>query len=209
MLILFCQFAFYQFSFLLTDESLNDLILPANNLNMPDTENIILKNIFSRKSVRHFTGEIVTEVQLELLMKAGMAAPSANNKQPWAFIGITDGKIMNHLANNLPFAKMLAQAGGAVVVCGDLSKIDPAKKEYWIHDCSAASENILLAAEAIGLGAVWTALYPYKERYGLVQESLSLPESVVPLCIIPIGHPTGEDSPKEKFNRDNIHWNKW
>ena len=142
-------------------------------------------------------------------MKAGMAAPSANNKQPWAFVAITERTIMDHLSGGLPYAKMLAQAGGAIVVCGDMNKIDPNKKDYWIQDCSAATENILLAAEAIGLGAVWTALYPYKERYSQVQAVASLPEHIIPLCIIPIGNPTGADHPKEKFNPENIHWNKW
>jgi nitroreductase len=176
---------------------------------MMKEEQTLLHTIFSRKSVRHFTSELLSKDQLELLMKAGMAAPSANNRQPWAFIGITERSLLDFLAEGLPYAKMLAQAGGAIVVCGDLSKIDPNKKEYWIQDCSAATQNILLAAEATGLGAVWTALYPYKERYGLVQEALSLPESVIPLCIIPLGYPTGEDLPKDKFIPGNIHWNKW
>ena len=189
--------------------SLKDIILQSNEPIMATQEQIILENIFSRKSVRHFTQEAVSKERLELLMRAGMAAPSANNKQPWAFIGITERMILDHLAEGLPYAKMLAQAGGAIVVCGDMNKIDPNKKEYWIQDCSAATENILLAVEASGLGAVWTALYPYKERYSLVQEALSLPDSIVPLCIIPIGHPTGTDHPKEKFKTENIHWNKW
>jgi nitroreductase len=171
--------------------------------------NAVLDIIFSRKSVRHFKNEAVTKEQLELLMKAGMAAPSANNKQPWSFVGITERTILDHLAGVLPYAKMLSQAGGAIAVCGDLSRIDPNKKEYWIQDCSASTENILLAAESIGLGAVWTALYPYKERYGAVQEACSLPEHVIPLCIIPVGYPTGEDHPKEKFKAENIHWNRW
>jgi nitroreductase len=176
---------------------------------MINKEQLILENIFSRKSVRHFTGETVLQEKLELLIKAGMAAPSANNKQPWAFIGITKRLILDNLAEGLPYAKMLAQAGGAIVVCGDMDRIDPNKPAYWIHDCAAAAENILLATEAIGLGAVWTALYPYKERYSLVQEAISLPETIIPLCIIPVGYPTGEDQPKEKFKTENIHWNKW
>lgn len=176
---------------------------------MSNNEQIILENIFSRKSVRHFIHEAVSKERLELLMKAGMAAPSANNKQPWSFIGITDRTIMDYLADGLPYAKMLAQAGGAIVVCGDMNKIDPNKKDFWIQDCSAATENILLAAEGVGLGAVWTALYPYKERYSVVQGKLSLPDHIIPLCIIPIGQPTGVDLSKEKFKSENIHWNKW
>jgi len=176
---------------------------------MADKQQIILDNIFSRKSVRHFMESNVSRDQLELLMKAGMAAPSAKNQQPWAFIGITDHAILDPLADGLPFAKMLVQAGGAIVVCGDLNKSDPARKEYWVQDCSAAAQNVLLAAEAMGLGAVWTALYPYQERYSLVQEAASLPDHIIPLCIIPVGFPTGEDLPKDKFIAENIHWNRW
>jgi nitroreductase len=176
---------------------------------MDKREQIILENIFSRKSVRHFTGKAVSQDLLELLMKAGMAAPSANNRQPWVFIGITERVTLNILAAGLPYAKMLAQAGGAIVVCGDMDKIDPAKREYWIQDCSAATQNILLTAEACGLGAVWTALYPYQERYGLVQKEVHLPETIIPLCVIPVGYPTGEDLPIDKFIRENIHWDKW
>jgi nitroreductase len=176
---------------------------------MESHQNSVLDTIFTRKSVRHFTNKTVTKEQLALLMKAGMAAPSAKNMQPWAFIGITERTILDRLAEGLPYARMLAQAGGAIAVCGDLSKSDSARKEYWVQDCSAATQNILLAAEALGLGAVWTALYPYKERYGLVQEACSLPEHIIPLCILPVGYPTGEDQPKDKFLAENIHWNKW
>lgn len=176
---------------------------------MSEKETIILDNIFTRKSVRHFTGAPVPAEQLELLMRAGMAAPSARNMQPWAFIAINDKGIMTGLSGGLPYAKMLAQAGGAIAVCGDMNKVDPNKKEYWVQDCSAATQNILLAAEATGLGAVWTALYPYPERYSLVQQALHLPETIIPLCIIPVGIPTGEDLPKDKFIPGNIHWNRW
>lgn len=166
--------------------------------------------IFQRKSIRMYTDEPVTKQELKTLMKAGMAAPSAKNMQPWAFIGLTDRRKMDLLAEGLPYAKMLFYAPAAIVVCGNLDKVFPtSSSELWVQDCSAASENILLAATAMGLGAVWTALYPYTDRYMLAQKILNIPNHIVPLCLIPVGHPKEEESPKNKFKPENIHWNQW
>lgn len=172
--------------------------------------NNTLDVIHSRKSVRHFTGEQVTKEQLETIVKAGMAAPSARNLQPWAFIVITERERLDKLADLLPYAKMLKTASAAVIVCGDLSKAaTDVDQAYWVQDCSAASQNILLAVESLGLGAVWTAVYPYEDRMKTVIEELNLPEHIVPLNVIPIGYPTGEDKPKNKWKPENLHWNKW
>jgi nitroreductase len=177
---------------------------------MSDKFEIILENILSRKSVRHFLSRPVSKDQLEILMKTGMAAPTANNRQPWAFAAITERETLDFLARSLPYARMLAQAGAAIVVCGDMDRASAnSKKELWIQDCSAATENILLAAEGMGLGAVWTALYPYEERYSLVQKTLAIPDHILPLCIIPVGYPEGTDKPKDKFSPGNIHWERW
>lgn len=166
--------------------------------------------IHSRKSVRHFTDYPVTQEQLETIVKAGMAAPSARNLQPWAFIVVTDREKLDAMADALPYAKMLTDAQAAIVVCGDMKKaavdVDSA---YWVQDCSAASQNVLLAVEATGLGAVWTAAFPYSERMEPVKEILDLPEYIIPLNVIPIGVPTGEDKPKNKWKPENVHWNKW
>jgi NosR/NirI family transcriptional regulator, nitrous oxide reductase regulator len=166
--------------------------------------------IHNRKSVRNFTDQEVTKEQLEVLLKAGMAAPSARNLQPWAFVVVTDREKLDLLAASLPYAKMLYDAQAAIIVCGDMNKaatdVDSA---YWVQDCSAATQNILLAAEATGLGAVWTAAYPYQDRMGPVIDVLELPEKIIPLNVIPIGYPTGEDKPKNKWKPENIHWEKW
>ncbi|MDD3685908.1 MAG: nitroreductase family protein, partial [Bacteroidales bacterium] len=107
-------------------------------------------------------------------------------------------------------AKMLYDAQAAIIVCGDMNKaatdVDSA---YWVQDCSAASQNILLAAEATGLGAVWTAAYPYLERISPVINTLELPEKIIPLNVIPIGYPNGEDKPKNKWKPENMHWENW
>lgn len=169
--------------------------------------NEALEVIHNRKSVRHFTDQPVSKKQLETLLRAGMAAPTAVNRQPWAFYVVTKRETLDALGEQLPYAKMLFQAQAAIVVCGDMEKAGNLKdKDYWVHDCSAASENILLAAESIGLGAVWTASYPYDDRTKVVIKELNLPEKHVPLNVIPIGYPTGEDKPKDKWKPENINW---
>ncbi|MFC1501596.1 nitroreductase family protein [Elusimicrobiota bacterium] len=165
--------------------------------------------IHSRKSVRNFTGKSVSKVDLEKIVKAGMAAPTAVNKQPWSFVIVTEKKKMNELSAGLPYASMLSKAGAAIIVCAEPEKAAGGSKEYAVIDASLASENILLAIEAIGLGAVWTAAYPSEERMELVRKVLDIPKNIIPLNVIPVGHPTGEDKPKDKFKKENIHWETW
>jgi len=180
------------------------------NQPMNDKASIILANIHARKSVRNFTGEPVAKEGLTELLKAGMAAPSARNRQPWAFIVVTERRTLDALAEGLPYTKMLFRAGAAIVVCGD-TRVDlqQGATDLWYQDAAAATENILLAAEALALGAVWSALYPYPEREDHVRTLVGLPEGVIPFSIIPVGHPAGGDQPKDKFRPDRIHWEQW
>ncbi|MCX6122591.1 MAG: nitroreductase family protein [Ignavibacteriales bacterium] len=171
----------------------------------PDT----LFVIHNRKSVRHFTGESITQNAIDILLKAAMAAPSAVNCQPWEFIIVTDRKTLDALGDALPYAKMIFKAGAAIIVCGVPAKAHKQMDEYAVIDSALASQNILLAAEAIGLGAIWTAAYPYPDRMQSVKTILNIPENIIPLNVIPIGHPTGEDTPKEKFNPEKIHQESW
>jgi len=169
--------------------------------------NETLEVIHNRKSVRHFTDRPVSKEQIETLLRAGMAAPTAANRQPWVFYVVTQRETLDVLAEQLPYAKMLTQVETAIVVCGDMEKAGNLKDEdYWVQDCSAASENILLAAESMGLGAVWTASYPYDERTKAVINALNMPENHIPLNVIPVGYPTGEDVPKDKWKSENIFW---
>jgi nitroreductase len=166
--------------------------------------------IFARKSVRRYTGKVVSTGDLEDLLKAAMAAPSGRNQQPWAFIAITDPSSLVKLAEGLPYAKMLPEAGAAIIVCGYSAPHDrPGSKDLWEQDCAAATENILLAAEALGLGAVWTAVHPYSERQDFVRKIIGIPPDVHPFSLVPVGYPTGEDLPKNKFDPGKIHWQKW
>jgi nitroreductase len=175
-----------------------------------DQTNNTLEIIHQRKSVRNYTDQKVEKEKLEALVKAGMAAPTAVNKQPWAFVVIDDKEVLNQLGDALPYAKMAKKAGGAIIVCGDLSKaLEGWEQEFWIQDCSAATQNILLAAESMGLGAVWTAAYPAKDRMKSVIDILNLPKHIIPLNVIPIGYPKGIEKPKDKWKPENMHWQKW
>jgi len=169
-----------------------------------------LNVIYTRLSVRKFTGEKVKKEDLMAMLRAGMSAPSAVNVQPWAFVVVTDRATLDKLCEALPYAKMLDKAGAAIIVCGVPDKDDTYAKKYWVMDCSLASGNILLAAHALGYGAVWTAAYAEKDRMGSVRRILSIPENIIPLNVIPIGVPANKDEkPKDKFNEENIHWEKW
>lgn len=168
-----------------------------------------LNLLYERKSVRHFKPGQIKDDDLKELVKAGMAAPSARNLQAWEFLIITEDKVLKSLAAELPYAKMLKDVPAAVVVLGDTSIASPSGQSYWLQDTCAATENILLAAEALGLGAVWTALYPYEERMQPVVKACNIPEHLIPLNIIPVGIPEGTDKPKDKWNPAKLHWNKW
>ena len=169
---------------------------------------IVLENIHSRKSVRNFIeGKQIPKEDIETLLKAAMAAPTAVNLQPWHFIVVDNRADLDALNQKLPYAKMLEKASAAIIVCGD-TEIKAGDLSFWELDCSLASANILLAAEAMGLGALWTAVYP-TERTAFVQEYFNMPANIVPLNLIPIGYPTGEDKPKDKYKPEKIHYNKW
>lgn len=182
-------------------------VLPTASQAVSVATNPTLATIYERKSVRSFTGEPVSREMLTELVKAGMAAPTARNRQPWQFVVISEKPAMLSLAEKLPYAKMLASAGAAIIVCGDLEIARAGDTEsMWMLDCSAATQNILLAAESMGLGAVWTAAFPYADRIAAVNEVVKLPEYVVPLCVIPVGRPTGIDRPKDKWKPERLHW---
>jgi len=177
---------------------------------MIDKTSIVLENIHNRKSVRNFTGEPVTKACLLVLLKAGMAAPSARNRQPLAFVAVTEREILDALGGGLPYTKMLFKAGAAIIVCGDTTvDLQQGATDLWYQDAAASTQNILLAAEAMELGAVWSALYPYPERENHARKILTLPSRVIPFSVIPIGHPSGIDQPKDKFKAEKIHWESW
>lgn len=172
-------------------------------------EQAVIENIQTRVSVRQFTGEKISQEQIKTLLQCAMAAPSAINKQPWAFIVIDDEAVIAQLGQEFPYSRCDQKPAIAIVPCGDLQKAIPGSEGFWINDVSAATENILLAAHAMGLGAVWTGVHPNMERVAAAQRVLNLPEHILPLCIIPVGVPAEQPEVKDKWNESNIHYNRW
>lgn len=158
----------------------------------------------ARKSVRRYLPDAVESEKVEQLLRAGMAAPSGKDVRPWELVVVTDRAELDAMADRLPYAKMLRYAPMAIVVCGDTTK-----SSYWYLDCSAAAENILLAAESLGLGAVWTAAYPYDDRMEAVRETIALPEHVHSLCVIPVGYPAAPTKPRDKWDELRVHHDRW
>ena len=186
------------------------ITLAACNQQPQVMENQAIQNIMTRVSVREFTGEKISEAQIDTLLRAAMAAPSAINKQPWAFIVITDEDKLAQLGEALPYSRCSNHPAVAIIPCGDLTKAIPGEMaNFWINDVSAATENLLLAAHAMGLGAVWTGLHPDMNRAKMVQEMLGLPEHIIPLCVVPVGVPAEHPEVKDKFKPENIHYNQW
>lgn len=173
------------------------------------TEKSCLDIIHLRKSVRNFTGGIISQELVDEILRAGMAAPSAVNMQPWEFIVIRDRAMMNRLGDGLPFAKMIYKASAAIVVCSAPAKANDSMVEYAIIDACCAGQNILLAAEALGLGACWTAAYPRPDRMVYIRRCLGIPDDIIPLSLIPIGIPDGTEQPKIKYKPEKIHREKW
>lgn len=190
--------------------ALSAIVLTACSQQPASMENQAINNIMTRVSVRQFTGEKISAEQIDTLLRAAMAAPSAINKQPWAFIVVTDEAIIERLGEELPFSRCSNHPACAIIPCGDLSKaIEGTGRDFWINDVSAATENLLLAAHAMGLGAVWTGLHPNMERAAMVQQMLGMPEHIVPLCIVPVGVPAEQPEVKDKYHPENIHYNQW
>ena len=160
-----------------------------NDMDIPPA----IENIFSRKSVRSYEDKDIEKEKIALLLQAAMAAPSGRDLRPWEFIVLNDRRILDSLSVKLPYAKMLNHARCAIVVCGD-----SVRSSYWYLDCSLAAGNILLAAA-----------YPYRDRIQSIRTFVSMPGRVLPLCIIPVGYPSTEVKPKQKFDEKKIHYNGW
>ena len=181
----------------------------GNTAERNDTAEAVIENIMTRTSVRSFTEQPVGRDTLDVLVKAGMAAPTAINSQPWAFVVVTEREVLDSLMAVHPYSN-LKTATAAIIVCGDMERtIEGSGRDYWIQDCSAATENILLAAHAYGLGAVWCGVYPNPDRIPGVKRVLALPDAIMPLNIITLGHPSSDNAPKDKWNPSNVHYQRW
>jgi len=161
----------------------------------------------TRRSIRKFKPGSVPESTIRLLLEAAMSAPSAGNEQPWRFVVIDDRKVLDEIPRIHPHTTMVKEAPMAILVCGDttLEKC----QGFWVQDCSAAVQNLLLAAHALGLGAVWTGFYPLQDRVDGMQKLLGLPRHVIPLALVPVGHPDQPSGRQERFREDRVHRNRW
>lgn len=169
-----------------------------------------IADIMTRTSVRSYTDRAIEAETLDTLLRAAMAAPTAGNKQPWRFVVIDDRDILNYISENFNSMKMAATAANAVIMCGDVTAtFDGEGREYWVQDVSAASENLLLAAHAMGLGAVWCGIYPISDRVHKFSDLLHLPENILPMACICLGYPDGETVPKDKWHPEYIRYNSW
>ncbi len=174
------------------------------------SEEVVLENIRTRTSIRAYKDKPIEEEKLEKLLRAAMAAPSAGNKQPWSFVVIQEKSLLSAISAEFRTASMVETAPLAIVVCADMQKTFPGDGlDYWVEDASAATENLLLAAHGMGLGAVWCGIYPLPERVSFLKSLLKLPKDIVPLCVVPVGYPAEDPEPKEKWNPENIHYNLW
>jgi nitroreductase len=167
------------------------------------------ETVFHRASVRNFGAGRISAEDWDRLLRAAMAAPTAVNRQPWEFIVIEERTTLAALADSLPYAKMAKQAAGAVLVCAVPERANQQRVEYAVIDASAACENLLLAADALGLGAVWTAVYPQADRQAFVRRILGIPENVIPLALVPIGYPAVDERPKDKYRPEFVHRERW
>lgn len=165
----------------------------------------LIQTIFARRSIREYTSESVSEGDVRTLLEAAMAAPSASNRKPWQYVVVTERETIDALAEAHPHGKMLFDAPLCISVCGDLTEME----RYWVQDCSAATENLLLAATALGLGAVWLGVYPREERVQAVRPILALPDHITPLNLISIGHPAEEKEPRTQFDNARVHRERW
>ncbi len=166
-----------------------------------------MNEIFKRRSVRKFTDQPIDDQLIKKILAAGMAAPSAGNEQPWQFIVLKDRQALQKLSDCSPYAKAAGNAPVAIVVCGDLSL--EKHEGFWVQDCSAAVQNMLLEAIALGLGSVWLGVYPLMERVSYLQKYFSLPENIVPFAVIPIGSPAQQLAPADRYNESRVHYEKW
>ena len=167
----------------------------------------LFESIFNRRSIRRYETRKIEEEKVQKILKAAMYAPSARNTQSWQFLVITDRKILDELRKVHPYAGMLAEAPLAILICGDKS-LEP-NEGYLNTNCSAATQNILLAAYALGLGSVWLGVYPREERITAIADALKLPKNILPISLVAIGYSAEKPNNPERFLPERIHRDKW
>jgi nitroreductase len=166
-----------------------------------------LEAILTRRSIRKYRKDPVDEESIRVLLTAAMSAPSARNQQPWRFVVIREREMLVALTNVHPYAGPLKEAACAVLICGDTKALP--SEGFWEQDCAAATENLLVAATALGLGTVWLGCHPREDRVRGIQELLGIPKAVVPLSLIAVGHPDEAKPKTDRYDRKKVHYNRW
>ncbi len=166
-----------------------------------------IQAILSRRSIRKYRDDPIPDLVVNEILRAAMSAPSAGNEQPWHFVVIRDRGTLDRIPDVHPHARMLKEAPVAILICGDLEL--EKHKGFWVQDCSAATENLLIAAQSKGLGAVWLGIYPREDRVAGLRRMLDIPKSVIPFSLVPLGHPAEEKQKDDRFNIDRIHLERW
>ena len=197
-----CIFSMF---FLCTLISCSSTTAENNSENSAVSKDYAIENILNRKSVRKYSDKEIEQEKIDIILKCAMAAPSAMNKQPWEILVINDKEKLGKIAEILPNASYSKNSQVTIIVCGNKD----VSEKFWEQDCSAVSENILLAAESLGLGAVWCAVYPFDEKVEAVKNLFELPENIIPLNVIPMGYPEANEEAKDKYDAAKIHINGW
>lgn len=165
--------------------------------------------LINRRSIRKYTQSKISDKLLEKIVQAGLSAPSAKNMQPCEFVVVTDRDTLDRLSDIRPYWKMLKTAPASIVTLANLSVYEPDASEMYVQDCSAATENMLLAAESLGLGGVWLGLYPHERPMQDVQALFGIPKNVIPISVISIGHPDEKRPPHGDFAMQKVHYNRY
>ena len=185
-----------------------------------NTADVVMQNILNRKSVRSYNGEAIPDSVMENLLRAAQAAPSAVDRRPWQMVVMTDkSQYETVFEGNFNMQKFM-ESGAVIILCADTTFTAPTRdnpdgpavtqvNQMWRDDLGAVTENLLLAVEAYGLGACWTACYPYPDRMDPIKKALQLPATVVPYAVVPIGYHDGTTQPKDKWDESRIHYNRW
>lgn len=171
--------------------------------------NPILQPLYSRRSVRRFTGAAIDDARIHDLLEAAMAAPSAAAKDPWHFIVVKQPALLDQIAAALPNGRFLPQAGLGIVVCGDITKTHAQELSFLLQDVGASIENLLLAASMLGLGACWLGVHPREDRMKLIADIFNLPANIIPVSVIAVGHPADQPAARTRYRSEAVHTEGW
>ena len=171
--------------------------------------NTKLQTLFARRSARRFTGQPIDDGVIRDLLEAAMAAPSAVAKDPWHFVVVKNPQTLAGMAAGLTNGRFLAQAAAGIAICGELERAHEGELSFMLQDCSAATENILLAATLLGLGSCWLGVHPWADRMQMVREVLHLPAGIIPVCLVAVGWPAQRSEPRTRYRDSAVHVEQW